>query len=175
MDAPQFLKTIQQQYQNSAIDLSSGIAALRNNTINSDWQDNGRSSNGGLEVLKNNTGKVFLVYSTSGCWTDDYNVGLLSLKDGGDPLVAADWTKSQQPAFKKNAANNAFFGQGHNAFFKPPGTEDWIIYHANSSTGQGCSGNRNIRMQKFNWNNDGTPNFAEPLKTGIAIQVPSGE
>src|SRR4029078_4348994 len=40
MDAPQFLKTIQQQYQNSNVVLPAGIAAqLANNTINTDWQD----------------------------------------------------------------------------------------------------------------------------------------
>jgi GH43 family beta-xylosidase len=100
---------------------------------------------------------------------------MLSLKDGGDPLLAADWTKKQQPVFTKKPASNAY-APGHNSFFKSPdGTEDWIIYHANSSSGQGCSGNRNIRIQKFTWNADGTPNFGEPLQIASPIKVPSGE
>ncbi|MBC7689402.1 MAG: SusC/RagA family TonB-linked outer membrane protein, partial [Aquabacterium sp.] len=40
MDAPQFLKTFQQQYQNSNVVLPTGIAAqIANNTIKTDWQD----------------------------------------------------------------------------------------------------------------------------------------
>ena len=139
------------------------------------WELNGGPVNEGPQILKNSSGKVFLVFSASGCWTDDYALGLLSLKDGGDPLVAADWTKKQQPVFVKAPANNAF-GPGHNAFFKSPdGTEDWIIYHANSNSGQGCSGSRNVRIQKFTWAADGTPIFGEPVKTALSLNVPAGD
>ena len=100
---------------------------------------------------------------------------MLTLKDGGNPLQAADWAKNAQPIFTKQPANNAF-GPGHNAFFKSPdGTEDWNIYHANTTTGQGCGPTRNIRMQKISWNTDGTPNFGIPVKTGTALTIPSGE
>ena len=139
------------------------------------WEINGGPVNEGPEILKNSSGKTFLIYSASGCWTDEYALGMLTLKDGGDPLTVADWTKKQQPVFTKKPASNAY-APGHNAFFKSPdGTEDWIIYHANSSSGQGCSGSRNIRIQKFSWNADGTPNFGEPLQTGSPTAVPAGE
>lgn len=139
------------------------------------WEINGGPVNEAPQVVKNNSGKPFVVYSASGCWTDDYALGMLTLNDGGNPLVAADWVKKQQPVFTKNITGNTF-GPGHNAFFKSPdGTEDWIMYHANSSTGQGCGANRNIRIQKFTWNTDGTPNFGMPLQTGVGINVPSGE
>lgn len=40
MSAPQYLKTIQQEYQNSGLPLPAGISAqLSNNTINTDWQN----------------------------------------------------------------------------------------------------------------------------------------
>ncbi len=131
--------------------------------------------NEGPEILKGPTGKVFLIYSASGCWTDDYSLGLMTLKEGGDPMNAADWVKSAQPVFTKNPSAQAF-GPGHNAFFKSPdGREDWIIYHANPSTGQGCSDARNPRMQKFTWNADGTPNFGTPVALGAKISRPSGE
>jgi GH43 family beta-xylosidase len=139
------------------------------------WEINGGPVNEGPEILKNSSGKTFLIYSASGCWTDDYALGMLTLKDGGDPLAVADWTKNQQAVFTKKPAGNAY-APGHNAFFKSPdGTEDWIIYHANNSSGQGCSGSRNIRIQKFNWNADGTPNFGEPVQTGSPTAVPAGE
>jgi len=139
------------------------------------WEINGGPVNEAPQILKNNSGKVFLPFSASGCWTDDYALGMLNLKDGGNPLIAADWVKQQQPVFTKNPGGNVY-GPGHNAFFKSPdGTEDWIMYHANTSAGQGCGGNRNIRIQKFTWNADGTPNFGMPLQTGVAINVPAGE
>ncbi len=40
MDAPQYLKTIQTEYQNSGVNLPAGVAAqASNNTINTNWQD----------------------------------------------------------------------------------------------------------------------------------------
>jgi len=139
------------------------------------WEINGGPVNEAPQILKNSSGKVFLLFSASGCWTDDYALGMLTLKDGGNPLLPVDWVKQQQPVFTKNPGGNAY-GPGHNGFFKSPdGTEDWIMYHANTSAGQGCGVNRNIRIQKFIWNADGTPNFGKPVQTGVAINLPSGE
>ena len=138
-----------------------------------DWEKIGDPDvNEGPEVLKNAGGRVFLLYSASGCWTDDYSLGMLTLKSGGDPLNAADWTKSSTPVFSKNPSASAY-APGHNAFFKSTdGAEDWIIYHANSQPNQGCGNTRSPRMQKFTWNTDGTPNFGTPISTGTK---PSGE
>jgi GH43 family beta-xylosidase len=131
--------------------------------------------NEGPEILKNPAGKVFLIYSASGCWTDDYALGMLSLKDGGDPLTPGDWTKNASPVFSKKTSASVY-GPGHNSFFKSPdGSEDWIMYHANPASGQGCGDTRSPRMQKFTWNADGTPNFGEPVGSGVNIQKPSGE
>ncbi len=141
------------------------------------WESYGAppAVNEGPEILKNGAGKVFLVYSASGCWTDDYGLGMLTLKDDGDPLNAADWVKKNVPVFSKNPAASVF-GPGHNSFFKSAdGTEDWILYHANSSSGQGCGNNRSPRIQKFTWNGDGTPNFGVPVGTSTPLVKPSGE
>lgn len=138
------------------------------------WEMYGAPVNEGPEILKNAAGKVFLIYSASGCWTDDYALGMLTLT-GTDPLSAASWTKTATPVFTKNVSGGVF-GPGHNTFFKSAdGTEDWILYHANPSAGQGCADFRNPRMQKLTWNADGTPNFGQPVATGAAITKPSGE
>jgi GH43 family beta-xylosidase len=50
------------------------------------WETNG-AVNEGPEIIKNPQGKIFLVYSASGCWTDEYGLGLLSLKDMMECLV----------------------------------------------------------------------------------------
>jgi len=139
------------------------------------WEKNGFGVNEGPEVLVGTDGRLFLVYSASYCGTDDYVLGMMALKTGGNPLVKADWAKSAQPVFSKQPQNNAF-GPGHNSFFKSPdGKENWIIYHANSATNQGCADKRNIRMQKFTFRRDGSPDFGQPLPIELQITRPSGE
>ncbi len=141
-----------------------------------DWEKIGTPHvNEGPEILKNPDGKVFLIYSASGCWTDDYALGMLTLKEGGDPLNAADWIKSPEPVFTKSPENGAY-GPGHNSFFKSAdGKEDWIIYHANSGPNEGCKNARSPRAQKFSWKADGTPDFGVPVKIHTEIRKPSGE
>jgi GH43 family beta-xylosidase len=139
------------------------------------WEKNGAAINEGPEILKNKNGNNFLIYSASGFWTDDYCLGMMSLKDGGDPLNASDWVKSTQPVLTKNAESGAF-GPGHCSFFKSAdGTEDWIIYHARSLPDGGSTNYRNPRIQKFTWSVDGTPYFGEPVKIDTKIKTPSGE
>ena len=138
------------------------------------WERNGFGVNEGPQLLIADN-KVFLIYSASYCGTDDYALGMMSLAPGGNPLLKSDWVKSAQPVFTKQPQNNAF-GPGHNSFFKSPdGKENWIIYHANSATNQGCADRRNIRMQKFTFRVDGTPDFGQPVATGLQITKPSGE
>ncbi|WP_295772341.1 glycoside hydrolase family 43 protein [uncultured Mucilaginibacter sp.] len=127
--------------------------------------------NEGPQILMNKD-KVFLIYSASGCWTDFYALGMLTLK-GKNLLSAQSWVKSTQPVFKQSPENGVY-APGHNSFFKSPdGKEDWILYHANPEPGQGCGGNRSPRAQKFTWNADGSPNFGAPLKAGVEMPIPS--
>ncbi|SHM55630.1 family 43 glycosylhydrolase [Gracilibacillus kekensis] len=138
-----------------------------------DWEKIGEPHvNEGPQFLRNNEGELFLIYSASGSWTDDYTLGML-LFTGSDPLDPDAWEKNPEPVFEKNP-DVGVYGPGHNGFFKSPdGTEDWIIYHAAKFQGSGWD--RNVRMQKFTWNDDGTPNFGKPVATGTLLEVPSGE
>lgn len=129
------------------------------------------SVNEGPQILINGD-KTFLIYSASGCWTDFYALGMLTLT-GKDLLLASSWTKSSQPVFKQSEKNGVY-APGHNSFFtSPDGKENWILYHANDQPGQGCGNFRSPRAQKFSWNSDGSPNFGEPLKTNTIINTPS--
>jgi len=131
--------------------------------------------NEGPEALINPNGQLFLTFSASGCWTDNYCLGLLTLKTGGDPLNPSDWTKSPNPVFT-TATNNGAYAPGHNGFFvSRDGKENWIIYHANASAGLGCGNARSPRMQSFQWNTDGTPNFGTPVPINSPITKPGGE
>jgi GH43 family beta-xylosidase len=141
-----------------------------------DWEIKGGppSVNEGPQFIRHDD-KVFISYSASGCWTDDYSLGLLHA-DAVSPITdPAAWTKSTSPVFTTNAAGQAF-GPGHNSFFKSPdGKEDWIIYHANSSAGQGCGDKRSFRIQKISWTNEGFPDFGAPVPLSTYQTKPSGE
>jgi GH43 family beta-xylosidase len=55
-------------------------------------------------------GRDYLVYSASYCWTQYYSLGLLTLRDGGNPLDSKAWVKSG-PIMQSANGN---FGPGHN-------------------------------------------------------------
>jgi GH43 family beta-xylosidase len=138
------------------------------------WESVGNGVNEGPEFLKRN-GKVFLIYSTSGCWTDDYKLGMLSASSTANLLNPSSWTKKSTPVFTKSPANGVY-GPGHNSFSRSAdGEEDYLIYHANPASGLGCGGDRELRIQKFTWNTDGTPNFGTPAASTTALDVPAGE
>ena len=121
-------------------------------------------------------GRTFLFYSAGACWKDGYSIGALALEKDSDPLVAANWTRlSDNPLFVSNPAGKVF-GPGHNSFFTSrDGSEDWILYHANPATDQGCGDERSMRMQQFEWSADGLPVLGTPAPLGSNLAVPAGE
>ena len=121
-------------------------------------------------MLKNGN-KVFIIYSCRESWLVEYRLGMLQLiNPDGNLSDPANWKKSG-PVFQGNAK---VFGVGHCSFVKSPdNTEDWIIYHSKKSTKPGWE--RDVRMQPFTWNPDGTPNFAGAIPEEKAIKLPSGE
>jgi GH43 family beta-xylosidase len=136
-----------------------------------DWELVGEPTiNEGPQVLVSGR-KINVIYSASGSWTDDYTLGMLSADVSADPLAPASWKKFPKPVFAKTGE---VFGPGHCSFVKSPdGKEDWIVYHAAKTSGSGWD--RNVRMQRFKWNEDGTPNFGEPISTKHAQPLPGGE
>ena len=139
------------------------------------WEKNGSPINEGPQILKNKDGAVFVVYSASGFWTDDYCLGQLALKEGGDPLNPADWQKQASPVFER-LDQAGTYAPGHCSFFRSrDGSEDWLLYHARSLPNGGSTNHRNPRMQQFTWNADGSPDFGEPVPLHAAMPTPSGE
>lgn len=122
----------------------------------------------GPQVLKRND-RTFIVYSTSGSWTEDYCLGLLELT-GTNPLERRNW-KKHGCVFRKT---DRVWGVGHCSFLQSPdGSEDWIVYHAKTKHKKGWS-DRNVRAQKFSWTSHGLPDFGVPVPAGVQLSVPSG-
>jgi GH43 family beta-xylosidase len=111
----------------------------------------------GPQVLQNN-GKIFIVYSASGSWTEDYCLGLLTNTDG-DVLNPASWVKRPTPVFQKT---EHVWGLGHCSFVKSPcQTQDFIVYHAKSSKKEGWA-DRDVHAKAFAWTAEGLPDFGVP-------------
>lgn len=139
------------------------------------WEKGGgRQILEGPEFLPGKKGQLFVVYSASACWDDNYSLGMLTARKGSDLLKAEAWTKTASPVFSPSTANKVW-GTGHNCFTKSlDGREDWIVYHAKAAADGKCEG-RSSRMQKFTWNSDGTPAFGAPVSLTQPQLRPSGE
>jgi GH43 family beta-xylosidase len=130
--------------------------------------------NEGPEILQHDD-KIFLVYSASGCWTDYYELGMLTASAASDLLDPHSWKKSAKPVFA-GSAENGVYAPGHNSFFQSEdGKVWWILYHANAAPHLGCGNHRSPRAQPFTWNADGTPNFGSPASTNTKFRWSSGE
>lgn len=131
------------------------------------WELNGNPLiNEGPQILKNGE-KVFIIYSASGSWTDHYCLGQLTWT-GGDVLDPGSWVKKPEPVFR---GTDAVFGPGHASFVpSADGKEQWIVYHSARYSGAGWK--RQVNMQPFAWNEDGSPCFGTPIAPGTAIPAP---
>ncbi len=115
-------------------------------------------------------GKSIIMYSANASWSDEYCLASLT-NESGDFLNPKSWKKSKAPLFAKT---ESVFGPGGASYVpSPDGTESWIIYHAAKNKGSGW--NRNIRAQRFTWDEKGNPIFGEPVPVGVSIKKPSGE
>ncbi len=127
--------------------------------------------NEGPEPLVRN-GKMFIVYSANGSWSDEYCLGTLTAAESADPLNPASWVKSGGCVFAKR---DTAYGPGHHCYTKSPnGAEDWIVYHANTVSGSSWAG-RSIRTQRFTFGANGDPVFGVPVATYDNLTPPAGE
>ncbi len=117
--------------------------------------------------------KVFIIFSASGCWTDNYSLGLLTFTGKDNLLEPSSWIKSETPILSQSHQTKVY-APGHNSFFKSPnGKEDWILYHANSNPGEGCGMKRSPRMQQIKWGINGNPVIGDPVSEGKELAIPA--
>lgn len=106
-------------------------------------------------------GRIFVTYSASGSWTDEYKLGMLWADERSDLLDPGSWHKRTEPVFFASGVEGTY-AAGHNSFFTAAdGAEDWILYHANARPNQGWA-KRAPRAQRFTWTSDGFPCFGAP-------------
>lgn len=128
--------------------------------------------NEGPQFLKSPNGRINIIFSASGCWTDYYALGMIYANADADLMNVNAWKKHPTPVFWANNVKGTY-AAGHNSFFKSPdGKQHWILYHANAEAGQGCGKQRAPRMQPFTFTADGVPVFGDPLPLGIEMSIP---
>jgi GH43 family beta-xylosidase len=128
--------------------------------------------NEGPQYLVSPNGRVNVIFSASGCWTDYYALGMVYADANADLMNPNSWQKHPMPVFWADNVQGTH-AAGHNSFFQSPsGNQNWILYHANTEAGQGCGGKRAPRMQPFTFAADGTPVFGSPLPLGMEMSVP---
>ena len=137
------------------------------------WErQGGRQILEGPQFLRGPRGDVFLSYSGSACWSDDYAIGLLRAKPGSDLLQAGNWTKGERPVLAKDPERGVFAPR-HNGFFDTPdGAQTWIVYHANPEADMQCTGKRSPRLQRIRWTQEGLPGFERPAPLGAPQPAP---
>lgn len=136
------------------------------------WErQGGRQILEGPEFLQGPKGDLFISYSGSACWSDDYAIGLLRAPPGSNPLDARAWTKSPRPVLAKSPTAGVY-APGHNGFFTSPTGEHWIVYHANPGPDMKCTSKRSPRIQRFTFAKNGRPVFAAPAGPGTSLAAP---
>lgn len=137
-----------------------------------EWErQGGMPINEGPAILKHG-GRIFVVYSASTTWSEDYCMGMLTADEDADLMDAASWTKAPAPVFAKCAARRVL-APGHNSFCRY-GDSDLIVYHAiDGPGGEGDldASKRSPRIQKVQWRADGTPDFGTPAACGVEITI----
>jgi GH43 family beta-xylosidase len=124
----------------------------------------------GPEFLEH-AGNVYIIYSTGESWLLAYKLGQLRLRAPlTDPMNPDSIVKSG-PVFE---GTPTVFGVGHASFTtSPDGRESWIVYHSKVAPTPGWR--RDIRLQRFGWHADGSPDFGTPVRAGERVIAPSGE
>lgn len=126
----------------------------------------------GAFFLENN-GRLFLIYSANGCWSDHYALGVLE-HIGGDLCSPQSWKKHTEPLL---SYANGVYGPGHASFFRSPdGTEVWCAYHAMRYSNETVTyAPRYCHLQKVEFDENGYPVMGKPIGSGIKMAPPSGE
>lgn len=124
----------------------------------------------GPRVLQKD-GKVFVTMSEGDYQSDGYRLSYFMNSDG-DFLNEDSWTRKDNVFVSTGDVS----GPARAGFVKSAdGKEDWMIYHSRVYKGTERNSWRQVNIKKFDWNEDGTPNFGKPISPGQWQNYPSGD
>lgn len=89
------------------------------------WEQNVGEILEGPQVLQRGN-RTLIIYSGSASWTAHYNLGMMGIDNGKDPLNSDNWWRHDQPVFWRNDQENVY-GVGHASFTKSPGMQIFIL------------------------------------------------
>ncbi|CAG7827235.1 unnamed protein product [Allacma fusca] len=117
----------------------------------------------------------YLVFSAGSTFGPDYVMGMMSIDDGKDPMVASNWWfGDDKPVFWRNDEENVFT-TGHATFtWSPDGSEMWMVYHASDTTGN-PNGKRIAHIDRMSFDDTGKPIFPRPSGYNHTLNSPSGQ
>ncbi len=118
-------------------------------------------------------GRLFIIYSGNGCWSDDYILGILELV--GDDILSADaWLKDDEPVLVRGNGN---YGPGHATFFESPdGKEYWISMHCLHDHNPSVTPMvRHCHCQKVYFDETGFPHIGMPVSKDLYYPLPGGD
>jgi GH43 family beta-xylosidase len=118
-------------------------------------------------------GRLFIIYSANGCWSDNYGLGVLEHM-GGSLCDAKNWKKHDKPIL---VPGNGVFGPGHASFFKSPdGKELWCAYHGMKNHNESATVlPRYFNVQPITFDDTGFPVIGVPVGYDTELNSPSGE
>ncbi|MFD9628085.1 family 43 glycosylhydrolase [Peribacillus muralis] len=124
----------------------------------------------GPRVLQKD-GKVFITMSEGNFAGNDYRLSYFTNTDG-DILNPNSWTRTNDVFVSTRDVS----GPARATFVKSAdGLEDWMMYHSRVYKDTGVNGWRQVNIKKFAWNEDGTPNFGQPVSPFEWQKLPSGD
>lgn len=114
------------------------------------WENNHTYVVEGPYALKKD-GRLMVTYAAAAV-DSTYTVGLLKLREGGDILDPASWTKSNYPLMSSSSAEGQY-GPGHNSYVTDENGLVWNFYHMRA----GLKAPRSSAARRVHFDIDGEP------------------
>jgi len=150
--------------------VSSSFTLIANPT--NAWE-NGINEGGSIRIRN---GTIYDIFSAGTYSEASYCVGLLTASTSANLLNASSWTKSSGCVFSSNSSVGAWGPGSMTWFTSPDGTQDWVAYHAKTSSASNSAGtDRQVTAEQVTWDGSGNPVFGSPVGFCTPVTLPSGD
>lgn len=124
----------------------------------------------GPRVLQKD-GRIFITVSEGDYQSNGYRLSYFMNTDG-DVLNPNSWSRKNDVF----VATGDVSGPARAGFVKSAdGKEDWMIYHSRVYKDTSRNWWRQVNIKEFGWNEDGTPDFGQPVSPYEWQELPSGD